>query len=153
MHYVFIAAGLVVLALVAYALYLGLRLHRQGRERAASPQVVQAFDPAADRYRLSEGKAIGMLACALLDDKMTYTEGCLRICALAPRLPEAEQFRIEYGVLFRVAEATAHIPILTEWKALEREQQNRFNRERQAIEEKYREAILEAAQRLRKAYA
>jgi hypothetical protein len=153
------AAVAVIVVLAAYAAYLHWLLYRQRRaqkERAeggvlSSP--VGVVDPAGRQQLLaSRNRSLYLLADAILDDKLSHTEGCLRICAIASGLEDQERFRMEYGVLFRVAEATAHIPILGAWKALPGEDKKRFDKERMAVEAKYNEAVVEAAKRIKAHY-
>ena len=150
-----IAAGvIVVVALAGYAGWLHYKLWQRNRDKAPDG-TVETFDPArglssATSPQVPLRKTLFVLADALINEKMTHTEGCLRICAMANNLEDSDLFRQEYGVLFRVAEATAHFPILDEWQALSREEQKKFTRERKEIESRYQEAVIEAAERLRK---
>lgn len=153
------AAVAIILGLAAYAGYLHWLLHRQRQAttrreaaRAEGPRVGVVDPGAPDQQRRSRTRGLYLLADAILDDKLTHTEGCLRICAIAAGLDEHERFRLEYGVLFRVAEATAHIPILDAWQALPGDERKRYNRERMAVEDKYAEAVVEAARRLKEQY-
>ncbi|GIX30554.1 MAG: hypothetical protein KatS3mg124_1026 [Porticoccaceae bacterium] len=115
--------------------------------------VVGAEAPAAaGRGELVEPrKALYLLAEALLAERMTLTEGCLRICAVAGQLPDAERFRAQYEAFYLVAAATAHLPILDAWRALPPAEQRRLTRERLAVEARHREAVEAAARRLRDA--
>ena len=154
MNMLIVSGTVIIIALAAYAGWLHYRLWQRDRQREANRQGVAGFDPAAiDNNRVELRKSIYLLADALLDDKMTHTEGCLRICAVASNLEDQAIFRQEYAVLFEVAEATAHIPILDDWRALDREDQKRLTRERQAIEETHGAAVEEAAKRLKDSFA
>lgn len=148
-----VAAVAVIVVLAAYAGYLHWQLYlrrRNGGTIPASP--VGVVEPGAGQQLASRTRSLYLLADAILDDKLSHTEGCLRICAIASGLEEQERFRMEYGVLFRVAEATAHIPILDAWKALSGEDKQRFDKERMAVETKYNEAVVEAAKRIKEHY-
>lgn len=152
-----LAALAIIAALGAYAGYLHWQLYRRRTNRAVettgSGARVGKVDPAESGVqRVAIKRSLYLLADALLDDKLTHTEGCLRICAIAASLEDQEVIRREYGVLFRVAEATAHIPILDAWQALSKEDKQRFDRERKAIEAKYNDAVIEAAQRIKARY-
>ncbi|MAT52137.1 MAG: hypothetical protein CMK32_13245 [Porticoccaceae bacterium] len=145
-----LAAIAVVALLGGYALWLHYQLWQQ-RRRKTTPS--EPSDPGVrEEQHLARVKSLYLLADALLEEKMTATEGCLRLCAIAAHLHDSEQFRREYGVLFRVAEATAHFPILDDWKALSPEAQRRYTRERQEIEARYMEAVVEAARRIKQHY-
>ncbi|MFA5630398.1 MAG: DUF2489 domain-containing protein [Porticoccaceae bacterium] len=142
-----VVAVLIVLVLASYAAWLLYRLWKLGRATrrvtAASPSQAKGVS------QVGAGKGIYLIADAMLDNKMTHTEACLRIAALAGGLENVETFRREYGVLFRVAEATGHIPILDEWRALSHEEKARYDRERKDIEQKYADAVVDAAQRIK----
>ena len=146
----------IIAVLGAYAAYLHWQLYRRNKvsmsavDSAVSDGRVGIVAPTETGVqRVAIKRSMYLLADALLDDKLTHTEGCLRICAIAASLEDQALIRREYGVLFRVAEATAHIPILDAWQALSKADKQRFDRERQAIEAKYNDAVIEAAQRIK----
>lgn len=150
MKTVFIAtAVLIVFALAVYAGWLHYRLWFHKRQANGVDRERNQTRHNPDPQRVELKKSIYLLADAMLDEKMTITEGCMRICAMANHLDDREQFLLEYGVLYRVAEDTAHIPILDDWKALGNEEKRRLDMERRAIEQKYNDAVLDAAQRVR----
>ncbi|MCK9503715.1 MAG: DUF2489 domain-containing protein [Porticoccaceae bacterium] len=149
-----VLAVVIIAVLAAYAAWLHYRLWQQkNSKRQSRNEVVQSFEPQSQGVqRVELRKSIYLLADATLDDKMTHTEACIRICSMATHLDDHENFRREYGVLFRVAEATAHMPILDDWQALSKEDKKRYTKERQAIEQKYNEAVLEAVARIKKQF-
>ena len=148
-----IAGAVIIAGLAAYAIYLHWKLYRLRQKTVQSAvEVPKVYQP-GNNYRVDVEKSLYLLADAMLDNKMTHTEGCIRVCAVASTLENASQFRQEYGVLFHVAEATAHIPILDDWKALSKEDKKRFDESREKIESKYEDAIREAATRLHQAYS
>ncbi len=165
--------GLIIFALGIYAGYLHWQLWRQRRQQKpkdsnpgassgassgnsdteVSAAAMEWHPPVNSRSQLvSRKKSIYLLSEAILDEKMTHTEGCIRICAIANCLDDSGQFRRDFSVLFDVAEATAHIPILQDWQALEKAEKKAFNDERRGIEGKYADAVIEAAQRIRNRY-
>ena len=92
-------AVLIVLALAGYAGWLQYRLWQRGKRQRATP-AVETFDPGAGGgRRVALRKTLYVLSDALINEKMTHTEGCLRICAMANNLEEREQFRREYVFL------------------------------------------------------
>lgn len=146
--------GIIVVVLAAYAGWLHYRLWKQKTEsnvtRPRSGEEANLSEkPLASHSSVDVSKSIYLIADAMLDNKMTHTEACLRICALSNHLPTKDTFLREYGVLFTVAEATAHFPILDEWQALDREQKKSFTQERQNIETKYADAVVEAVTRVK----
>jgi hypothetical protein len=159
---IWLVAGAVVIivALAAYAAYLHWLLYRRKRlvAVATAPQLdserrMGVAGPAIPGVqRVTIRRSLYLLADAILDDKLSHTEGCLRICAIAANLEDSERFRIEYGVLFRVAASTAHIPILDAWQALPREEKQRYDKEREGIEAKYTDAVIDAARRIKEQF-
>ncbi len=159
MNTLLISAGAaIIVALAAYAGWLHYRLWQRDKKPHGQSNPVATFAPGqdapghSDSQRAGFRKSIYLLADALVTDKMTHTEGCLRICAVAMYLEDSDSFRREYGVLFRVAEATAHLPILDDWQALSKEDKKRITREREEIESRYQQAVLEAAERIRRSF-
>lgn len=138
-----IAAALILAALASYAGWLHYRLWRQ--KNVAQQTQVETFSPHQPHNQTVEvRKSIYLIADATLADKMTHTEACLRICALANQLDNSEQFRQTHSALFQVAEAAAHFPILDAWKALDKSEKNRLSQQRLAIEQKHQQAVLAA---------
>lgn len=150
-----VTAVTAIVVLASYAAYLHWQLHLQRRKQQKAVDrtaaAVGVVDAGAE-HLATRRRSLYLLADAILDDKLSHTEGCLRICAIASGLEDQQRFQMEYGVLFRVAEATAHIPILGAWKALPGEDKKRFDTERKAVEDKYSEAVVEAAARIKEQY-
>jgi len=146
-----IVAILIVALLAAYAVWLHYRLWQQ--KKAIGSASAAQFRRVPERGHVGVNKSIYLIADALLDQKVTHTEACLRISALAVGVEDPEMFRREYGVMFQVAEATGHIPILDEWRALSRDEKTRYNKVREAIEQKYADAVVDAAQRIKTMFA
>ena len=73
----------------------------------------------------------------------------MRISAVASQLGDMQSFRREFGVIARVAEETAHIPILQAWKDLSLAEKRKFDREREQIEHRYYDAVLSTLTRLK----
>lgn len=139
-----IIATVVVLVLVSIAIYYHWRLHQQRKQIVQKRQeLVQ--ERAAQKQRVL--KSIEIICRALVSDQVTITEGCIRVSVLLRALDLSEQQLIVYSVFFDLESATAHIPILDDWRKLSRAQQNLFDNERESIEEKYRDFVVDAAQR------
>lgn len=163
MNLMIIAGILFVVALAGYAGYLHWRLWQLRRQHSRVEKavpgaennagVVRSVTPAkrSDNLVAAE-KGIYLLSEAMLDNRLTHTEGCMRICALAYRLDDTEKFRRDYSVFFRVAEATAHIPILEDWQALSRAEKKALGAQRLEVERRHQKEILEAVQRIRVSY-
>lgn len=139
-----IIATMVVLVLVSVAIYYHWRLYRQ-RGQIEKRQRELEQERAAQKQRVL--KSIEIICRAMVSDQVTITEGCIRVSVLLRSLDLSEQQLSVYSVFFDLESATAHIPILDDWRKLSRKQQNVFDNERENIEEKYRDFVVDAAQR------
>ncbi|MGE3296126.1 MAG: DUF2489 domain-containing protein [Porticoccaceae bacterium] len=141
-----LAAVAVILPIAAYALVLALRLRRQGRVRRAA----EAAGARARRQRDAQARlGIRLLAGAMLEEQITLTEGCQRISYLLGQLEPGDDFpEAEVRVFFQVAEATAHLPILDAWQALDRDRKRACTLERRRIEADFRDFVMVAARRI-----
>lgn len=143
-----LAAAAVILPLAAYAGVLALRLRRQERQRReaeAERRRVRAERHAQARL------GIRLLAGAMIAEDITLTEGCQRISYLLGQLDPGDDFpEAEVRVFFQVAEATAHLPILDAWQALDRDGKRACTLERRRIEADFRDFVMVAARRILK---
>ena len=139
-----VIAVVVVLVLVSVAIYYQWRLYRQ-RGQIEKRQRELEQERAAQKQRVL--KSIEIICRAMVSDQVTITEGCIRVSVLLRSLDLSEQQLSVYSVFFDLESATAHIPILDDWRKLSRKQQNVFDNERENIEEKYRDFVVDAAQR------
>lgn len=138
-----LAAAAVILPLAVYAGVLAVRLRRreqQQREAEAARRRARAERQAQARL------GIRLLAAAMIAEEITLTEGCQRISYLLGQLEPGAHPEEEVSVFFRVAEATAHLPILDAWRALDRRQQHAYNLDRASIEAGFRDRALIAAE-------
>lgn len=138
------AAVILVLAVVAgYYLWQVKQLNQhqqQQREQLEQERRVQ---------REKTVKSLKLISNAILEDQLTLTEGALRIRAMLLSLNVDDSVLESFSAFFLLAEATQHIPILEEWKKLDRKQQFKFDRQREKLESDHREFVLDAAKRLR----
>ncbi len=140
-----LVGSLVIIGLAAYAMYLQVQLRHQKAERQAQAEQLAAdLEERREHYRNS----IRVLASAIDAEQVTLTEGAIRISMLVSQLNLGEQERTDFQVFFQLTEATAHIPILEEWKKLNTRDKLRYDREREEIEEKYREFVVDAARKV-----
>lgn len=140
-----LAGGLIIAVLAGVALWLHWKLYLMGKKRNRLLQE-QARELAVKRERSLN--SILVLARGMLEDQVTLTEASIRISVLMEGLQLPESERSHYMVFYKLAEATAHIPILDKWKALSREEKKSFDREREKHEDRFRDFLMPAAQRL-----
>ncbi|MBV0934465.1 DUF2489 domain-containing protein [Marinobacterium weihaiense] len=137
--------GLTALGVLAI-IVLSVVIHRQVRQ-AQARKAEQARREAAAVAALEERhqylqESIRLVAGAILhDDKMTLTEGCIRLKVLLenyrPQLLQQEA----YAVITEVHDKTSHIPIKDEWQALPKKLKRSYQQEMQALEQEYETAV------------
>ncbi len=137
--------GIIVLLLTGYALYLGLQLKRQkSRRNKAEEELRIEFE-----YNDKEARqSVQIIAKALIQKDISETEAAMRIGFLSQKITANHDEKNLFSVFQQLAEATSHIPILDDWKALEKCEKNRLTQERTAIESKYSDFIKASAEQL-----
>lgn len=145
--YALIAVGVVIIAALALLIQKQLQRERVQKEEQAASQARHAEEAAKNRaYLLDSSKAI---ANAILnDDKCTLVEGCIRLKVMLDNLNPQLHQHPHYSVFEEVYNRTSHIPILSDWRELERKQQRAFEKEMRAVERECEARINEAAKRL-----
>jgi hypothetical protein len=145
--YTLIAGGLVAIALLATLILRQLQRERarKAEQAAQEEQWLQQFE--ARQAYLSE--SIRLVAGAILhDEKMTATEGCIRLKVLLenfrPHLLQEEPLR----VISRIHDQTSHIPIKDEWQALPKKLKREYRQEMEQLENSHLDAIQGAARAL-----
>lgn len=143
---IFIILGgviITVLAIIAFRLQQQVKQKEQQQEEQK-----QLFEENEQRNRSSMNKSIQVLAQGLVSDQLTKTEAAIRISVLLEYLGVDASIKEEYSALFQLAEATAHIPILEQWKALPTKEKLRYDKEREELEKTYGDFVLDAAKRI-----
>lgn len=139
-------AVLIVLALALVAAVLQYRVYQQNKARAVRLDQ-QAQEQRAQRERVN--KSIQVIASSVHSDDITLTEASIRIRVLLDSLGVPDSVREEFAAFYELAEATEHIPILDDWKALPTKKKLAFDRERVTQEQFFEKRVLEAAKRIR----
>jgi len=138
-------AGAIVISLASYASLLlwrlrGLRDSRSAEQAAQRVQQQRSANSAKDN--------IIILLRVIEQGQISLTEAAIRVgaykMALAAPLAQLQAFT----VFERLANDTAHIPILDRWQALTRAEQDAFDLQRSGIEQRHQQAICNAAAQL-----
>jgi len=137
--------GVIVVLLTAYALYLGLQLKRQKSRRDKAEEELRIELESNDK---EARQSVQIIAKALIQKDVSETEAAMRIGFLSQKISANPEEQTLFSVFQQLAEATSHIPILDDWKALERSEKNRLTQERAAIESKYSDFIQASAEQL-----
>ncbi len=142
----FIYAAIAVIAiLVAVAAYYHVRLYNKNVK--LSENEAELRKTIADN-RQKNINSVEIIARAVLDDQVTLTEASIRINALIQAIRLEEDKAKELSVFRQLAEATAHIPILEKWKALSRKEKRDYEKERESIEDNFRDFVVAASEKI-----
>ncbi len=142
----FIYAAIAVIAiLVAVAAYYHVRLYNKNVK--LSENEAELRKTLADN-RQKNINSVEIIARAVLDDQVTLTEASIRINALIQAIRLEEDKAKELSVFRQLAEATAHIPILEKWKALSRKEKRDYEKERESIEDNFRDFVVAASEKI-----
>lgn len=133
-----IAGGLLLTGLASYAAYLGYRLYQQ---RAAREQANTQLARELEAKESDARQSVRIIARALVQKDLTETEAAMRIAWLSQQIKLSDTEAQQISVFQQLAQATSHLPILDDWKALSKSDKRRLNRERESIESNYREFI------------
>ena len=137
-------ASLVVLVLTVIAGYYLWLLYQQKQKLKLAEQETRA-ELARKRKYIND--SIQILARGTLQSQLTLTEASIRISTLLDSLPVAPEVQKEYIAFYQLAEKTAHIPIMEDWKALSKKEKFNFDRQREEFEFQHADAIMAAAER------
>lgn len=145
--YSLIAAGLVAIAILSAIIVRQLSRARRQRERQAEREAA-AVAALEERHQYLQD-SIRLVAGAILhDEKMTLTEGCIRLKVLLenfrPQLLQQEA----YAVITEVHDKTSHIPIKEEWQALPKKLKRSYEQEMRELEQQHQDAVHAIAREL-----
>jgi heme exporter protein D len=139
--------GLVIIAVSAGYIVVHLRGLRQQRQQREVLQSQAQSKAREQRQYLID--SIRVIARAMSEDeKMTLTEGSIRLKVLLDNLMPELHSNPDFEIIATHYEATRHIPYLKAWKSLERSQQRRYRKEMDTLEQRHRDALLQAAAKL-----
>lgn len=139
-------AVLIVLGLSGVAIFYLLKL-RQLRRR--QQKQLEAIEQQGREQRSRVNNSIQVIAAAAEKDELTLTEASIRLSVLLDSLSVDDSVREEFSAFYQLRDATSHIPILEAWKQLSTKQKLALDKERQQLEETYREFVLDAAKRIK----
>lgn len=145
--YVLILSGLV--AIVALSLVIRRQLRDLRAARELQEQQREKSEQSAREHRQYLIDSIRIISSAVIhDEKMTITEGCIRLKVLLDNLAPHLHQHADFAVIQRVYEATKHIPYLADWRALSRVEKARYELQMAQVEAEQGEAVERAMQAL-----
>ncbi len=137
--------SLIALGLLAIIILSAVIQRQLNRARALKAEQVERETAAVaaleERHQYLQ-ESIQLVAGAILhDEKMTLTEGCIRLKVLLenyrPQLLQQEA----YAVISEVHDKTSHIPIKDEWQALPKKLKRSYEQEMRALETEHQAAV------------
>ncbi len=137
--------SLIALGLLAIIILSAVIQRQISRARALKAEQVERETAAVaaleERHQYLQ-ESIQLVAGAILhDEKMTLTEGCIRLKVLLenyrPQLLQQEA----YAVISEVHDKTSHIPIKDEWQALPKKLKRSYEQEMRALETEHQAAV------------
>lgn len=143
LQWTLIVAGLLAIAALSAFILRQAKLLRQSRQRNDKNQAFR------ERRRQSMVESIQVIAMAVEEDQVEYSEACLRLKGLldhvAPELLEQPPYR----VIREVSDQLQHMPTHRARQATETRFIEKMDRERLALEARHADAIRRAATALR----
>ena len=141
-----IIIGLIVI--VGLVMLIRWQLKTQREVQQAKQRLIDEARAKAQEQRDYLIESVKVISLAIGDGQCELTEGCIRLKKLldhlAPHLHRHESF----SIFNQIYDATAHMPILDEWKKLKLKQRFEMTQEREQLENEHRDAILAAAKAL-----
>lgn len=125
-NYMWILGGLVIAVLAAIAGYLHWRLHQQTRQQRALEENYQK-ELQAGRKQING--SIQIICRALLDGQVECAEASVRVSHLLNQLNVEGSERADCVAFDKMAEAINHIPILEEWRTLDKQKKRDYQKQ------------------------
>ena len=144
---VILSGAILVIPLAIYAAYLASQLVKKKRQER---ELAKSLNSDRSEGEKDARQSIQIISRALLQKDLSETEAAMRIAFLAQKLTPSADAATALLIFQQLAEATAHIPILEDWNALERTEKHRLTAEREGIESKYSEFVQDSAAKLSK---
>ncbi|MFY0678889.1 MAG: DUF2489 domain-containing protein [Neptuniibacter sp.] len=145
--YFFIALCLVVIAVAIFYIQRHSKLIRDTRN--AQKEQIEKAQKRYDEQRDYLIESIHVISRAVgKDEKLTYTEACMRLTALLESLAPNLLQHADFSVIYEVYKRTEHIPIKEGWKKLSKQKQWGYRKEMAKVEKEFADEVDKAAQRL-----
>jgi len=145
MSFYVVAAVLLMVSLLTYAIYLHYLLRREGSRQEG---LRIALAEHAQQQRQEVNNSIQILARGCQQGQLSLTETSIRIRGLLNALSLDIAVLEEFSAFAQLADAASHIPILEEWKSLSGAKKKTFDQEREQLEGLHSEFVLSAANRI-----
>ncbi len=137
--------SLIALGLLAIVILSAIIQRQLGRARKLKAEQAEreaaAVEALEERHQYLQ-ESIQLVAGAILhDEKMTLTEGCIRLKVLLENYRPQLLQQDAYAVINEVHDKTSHIPIKDEWQALPKKLKRSYEQEMRALESEHQAAV------------
>ncbi|MGM0767781.1 MAG: DUF2489 domain-containing protein [Pseudomonadota bacterium] len=143
LQWTLIIAGLLAIAVLSAFILRQARLLRQSRQRNDKNRAFR------EERRQSMVESIRVIAMAVEEDQVEYSEACLRLKGLLDHVAPELLERSPYRVFREVSDQLQHMPTHRARQATETRFIEKMDRERLALEAQHADAIRRAATALR----
>ncbi len=133
--------SVIIVILALYAAHLWRQANTRQQQNQLESEKISTNETQAAEVAL---KNINMVLKAVAQEQISLTEAAIRIMAYRLTLPEEQQQLAIFIPFNELALATAHIPILDDWKALEKSHRDKLDLEKTELENSFKQEILEA---------
>ena len=143
-EWLFGGMAVIVLALAVVTARLWWKVDQQNKAQQHLQQEQKARQAQVEQDRIDYiYESLNVIARAVLDDQCPMIEGCIRMSVLMDNLSLDCDTKHRFAAVFKVYNATRHIPTHGNWKALDRKQQQSFKQEMFTLEREHAETVRE----------
>ncbi len=145
--YLLIATGLILIA--GLSTYIWKQLKFQRTHQLRLDDIEQQAREKTQQRRDYLIESIRLISHAMEhDDKLTLTEGAIRLKVLVEHLAPHLLTQEPYAILVLMFEQTQHIPLKEKFKALDRKAQRKYLAEMHRLEQQHQVALIDTARQL-----
>ncbi|MEH6577308.1 MAG: DUF2489 domain-containing protein [Amphritea sp.] len=146
--YILITINLVIISGLLVYLYRFVKAQKLKKTKAA--EQLEELAKQAKEQRLYLIESLQVIAQCLMNSEIPLTEGCIRCKVLIDNLDSQLGQSGPFTVFNEVYEQSKHIPKLDAWKQLKTKDKLKYMDEMDKLEAQYRDAIMVAAEGLKR---
>lgn len=144
---VLVVGILIIAVLVAVAIFLHWQLHLRKKRDA---QLLAEQEARIAKMRQEAINSLRIIAKSYLSEQVELAEASIRISRVMDSLELNEAQRTPYRVFDQIHSQLAHIPILSDWKALSKKEKAAHLKTINQVEKEYQDFAKDAVKQLAK---
>lgn len=144
-NYLVFFGVLIIVVLAAIAGYMHWRLHQQRRQQRA---LEEGYQQELQAGRKQINSSIQIICRAVLDGQVEYAEASVRVSYLLNQLNVEGAARADCIAFDKMAAAINHIPILDEWRNLDKQKKREYQKQIAFHEAELGDFIKDSARKL-----